>query len=112
MNDARVLTHPTFDRPPVLNVRRRGPTPRGIPMLHRERFERRWAEQKAQQESRVADELRYLAELERNIVRLAVALNTTDEFWTMPLGEVIRCIGRGNPADLGLGVSLPPDKMP
>ncbi|WP_155639772.1 hypothetical protein [Burkholderia cepacia] len=41
MNDALVLKHPAFDRPPVLNARRRGPTPRGIPMLHRERWERR-----------------------------------------------------------------------
>ncbi|MFX1761902.1 hypothetical protein PWP93_04770 [Paraburkholderia sp. A1RI-2L] len=49
MNDEKVLTHPAFDRPPVLNARRRGPTPRGIAMIRRERFERGYAKQKAQQ---------------------------------------------------------------
>ena len=51
MNSAQVLTHPAFDRPPVLNARRHGPTPRGIPMLKRERFERRYAQQNAQHEA-------------------------------------------------------------
>lgn len=41
MNNAQILTHPAFDRPPVLNARRHGPTPRGVPMLCRERFDRR-----------------------------------------------------------------------
>lgn len=52
MNSAQVLTHPAFDRPPVGNARRRGPTPRGIPMLRRERFERGYAKQKAEEERR------------------------------------------------------------
>lgn len=54
MNDAQILTHAAFDRPPVLNARRRGPTPRGIPMLRRERFERTCAKQKAEREARLA----------------------------------------------------------
>jgi hypothetical protein len=40
MNDAQILTHPAFDRPPVLNAKRHGRTPRGIPCLIRERRER------------------------------------------------------------------------
>lgn len=51
MNSAQVLTHPAFVRPPVLNARRRGPTPSGIPMLSRERFERGYAKQKAEEAS-------------------------------------------------------------
>ncbi|WP_155741158.1 MULTISPECIES: hypothetical protein [Burkholderia] len=51
MNNTPVLTHPAFNRPPVLNARRHGPTPRGIPMLHRERFERGYAKQKAEEAS-------------------------------------------------------------
>ncbi|WP_322059189.1 hypothetical protein [Paraburkholderia sp. J63] len=41
MNSAQVLTHPAFDRPPVLNARRHGPTPRGVPMLSTVRHSRR-----------------------------------------------------------------------
>lgn len=41
MDNAQVLTHPTFDRAPVLNARRRGPTPRGVPMLSHVRRARR-----------------------------------------------------------------------
>jgi hypothetical protein len=60
MNSAQVLTHPAFDRAPVLNAKRRGPTPRGIPMLRRERFERGYAKQKAE-EARREDEARLRA---------------------------------------------------
>ncbi|SDQ29034.1 hypothetical protein [Paraburkholderia tuberum] len=39
-SDTQVLTHTAFDRPPVLNARRRGSTPRDVPMLNRERRQR------------------------------------------------------------------------
>ncbi|MFT4068954.1 hypothetical protein [Paraburkholderia sp.] len=51
MNDEKILTHPAFDRPPVLNARRHGSTPRSVPVLKRERWERRQRELKAQQEA-------------------------------------------------------------
>ncbi|MGF6854350.1 hypothetical protein [Paraburkholderia sp. CI3] len=38
--NAQILTHAAFNRPPVLNAPRRGPTPRGIPMLNRVRGQR------------------------------------------------------------------------
>lgn len=41
MNNAQVLTHPAFDRPAVLNAKRHGPPPRGVPMLSSVRRSRR-----------------------------------------------------------------------
>lgn len=41
MNNAQVLTHPAFDRPRVLNAKRRGPPPCGVPVLSSERRSRR-----------------------------------------------------------------------
>lgn len=40
MSKAKILIHPTLERAPVRNQRRHGPTPRGIPMLNRVRWER------------------------------------------------------------------------
>lgn len=83
MNDAQVLTHSSFDRPPVLNVKRRGPTPRGVAMIRRERFERECAKQKAQQEvqreltpeERLAECRAALNELAHCVMNMTVALS-------------------------------------
>ncbi|WP_343654522.1 hypothetical protein [Paraburkholderia caribensis] len=40
MSNATILTHPAFDRPPVLNAKRRGALPRDIVRLKRVRAQR------------------------------------------------------------------------
>lgn len=68
MNSAQILTHPAFNRAPVQNARRHGPTPRGIPMLSRVRWEKRsvvrelydWASSRGLGENRSIDEIRCL----------------------------------------------------
>lgn len=71
MNDAHVLSHPAFDRAPVPNAKRRGPTPRDVPLLSRERRRR---EAKAREETRSLTPDERLAEYDMAIREIAHGL--------------------------------------
>ncbi|MGF6777834.1 hypothetical protein [Paraburkholderia sp. GAS334] len=84
MNDAEILKHPAFDRSPVVNARRRGPTPRDIPMLNRERRHRELkAQQEAQRtpspEERIAEYEAAFQEAARGLLVAARALSAVKE---------------------------------
>ncbi|WP_143331670.1 hypothetical protein [Burkholderia sp. IDO3] len=90
MNNAQVLTHPAFDRAPVLNARRHGPTPRGIPMLRRERFERAYAKQKALKPAPEEQLAECKAALDETVRGILIALQA---FRPLTCNEELNCEG-------------------
>ena len=84
MSNAKILEHPAFNRPPVQNARRRGPTPRDIPMLNRERRHREFNVQQdshdeLSHEEQILEYEQTIQEVARGLLLAARAIKALDQ---------------------------------